>query len=146
MTGKILTFHLNNELFGIDIGLVKEINRKIKYTPIPGGPEYIIGLFNMRGQVVTIFDFVYKLWDKKGHIPDSPTCIILKSQSMGNEHIGFLVDRAEDVLDVSPELCEPLPGNIDHIDQQYIREMVKFEDDLIMIVNPDKILSMEDHN
>lgn len=146
MTGKILTFHLNNELFGIDIGLVKEINRKIKYTPIPGGPEYIIGLFNMRGQVVTIFDFVYKLWNKKGHIPGKPTCIILKNQNIGGEHIGFLVDKAEDVLEVSPELCEPLPGNIDDIDQEYIKEVVKSQEGLIMIINPDNILSTKDHN
>ena len=53
---RILTFYLEGELFGIDIGLVKEINRKIKYTEVPGAPEHIVGLYNMRGQVVTIFD------------------------------------------------------------------------------------------
>ena len=60
------------ELFGIDIGLVKEINRKIKYTEVPGAPEHIVGLYNMRGQVVTIFDVACILHKRKSDIPEGP--------------------------------------------------------------------------
>ena len=54
MQGKILTFYLQGELFGIDIKLVKEINRKINYTKVPGAPDFVVGLFNMRGQVNSV--------------------------------------------------------------------------------------------
>ena len=141
MTGKILTFYLQGELFGIDIKVVKEINRKIMYTEVPGAPDFIVGLFNMRGQVVTVFDLASRIHGREDVIPDNPTCIILKNQNTSSEHMGFIVDRPGDVLDVKDEWCEPMPGNIDHIDGQYIKEVVKLEGQLIMVVDPEKIFN-----
>lgn len=139
MTGKILTFYLEGQLFGIDIKLVKEINRKIRYTKVPGAPDFIVGLFNMRGQVVTVFDLASRIYSGETTIQEGPTCIILKNQDIGSEHMGFVVDRAGDVLDIQHEWCEPLPGNIHDIDGQYITEVVNFQDQLIMIIDPKKI-------
>jgi len=139
MQGKILTFYLQGELFGIDIKLVKEINRKINYTRVPGAPDFLVGLFNMRGQVVTVFDLVRFIYGRCDFIPDNPTCIILKSQDSESEHMGFVVDKPGDVLDVEEDWCEPMPGNIQHIDGRYIKEVVKLEDQLIMVIDADKI-------
>ena len=139
MQGKILTFYLQGELFGIDIKLVKEINRKINYTKVPGAPGFVVGLFNMRGQVVTVFDLVSFIYGKQGIVPDNPTCIILKNHDNGSEYMGFVVDRPGDVLDVEEDWCEPMPGNIHHIDDRYIKEVVKLEDQLIMVIDADKI-------
>jgi len=141
MTRKILTFYLEGQMFGIDIRLVKEINRKIRYTEIPGAPDFIVGLFNMRGQVVTVLDLASRIQGEKGTIAQHPTCIILKNHNDEGEYMGFVVDRTGDVLDIEDDWCEPLPGNIKNIDGKYIKEVVKLEDQLIMIVDPDKIFS-----
>lgn len=139
MQGKILTFYLQGELFGIDIKLVKEINRKINYTKVPGAPDFVVGLFNMRGQIVTVFDLVRFIYGRCGVIPNNPTCIILKNQDSESEHMGFVVDKPGDVLDVEEDWCEPLPGNIHHIDDRYIKHVVKLENQLIMVIDADMI-------
>jgi len=54
MSENILSFNLCDNLLGVDVTLVKEINRNIEYTPIPGAKDSIVGFFNMRGQVVTL--------------------------------------------------------------------------------------------
>lgn len=144
MNGKILTFYLGGELFGIDIDLVKEINRKIRFTKVPGAPDFIVGLFNMRGQVVTVFDLAGRIYGEEGEIAKEPTCIILKNHDLGSEHMGFIVDRPGDVVDVDEDLCEPLPGNTNHIDGRFIKEVVKFEDHLVMMIDTDTIFELED--
>ena len=53
---QIATFHIGKEVFGIDILLMKEIGKKSKMTKVPQSPEFILGLMNLRGQIVTIVD------------------------------------------------------------------------------------------
>lgn len=137
---RILTFYLEGELFGIDIGLVKEINRKIKYTEVPGAPEHIVGLYNMRGQVVTIFDVACILHKRKSDIPEGPTCIVLKNNDAENEYLGFVVDRPGDVLDIPDQWRQPLPENLEHEYGQYIKEVVRLEDELAAVLDIHRIL------
>jgi chemotaxis signal transduction protein len=44
LNGKVLSFYINNTLFGINITLIREINRNVEYTPVPDAPPYIVGL------------------------------------------------------------------------------------------------------
>ena len=53
---QILTFILNNEIYGIDILRIQEIKDVEKCTPIPNAPEWTLGVINLRGSVVPIFD------------------------------------------------------------------------------------------
>ena len=137
---RILTFYLEGELFGVDIGLVKEINRKINYIEVPGAPKHIVGLYNMRGQVVTIFDVACILHDRKSHIPEGPTCIVLKNNDSANEYLGFVVDRPGDVLDVNDQWRQPLPENLENEYRQYIKEVVRLEDELAAVLDIHRIL------
>ena len=134
-----MTFYLCDNQYGIDIRLVKEINRKIKYTPVPGAPPHIVGLFNMRGQVVTLFDLAGILGYDDLCEKDNPTCIILKNREQRPDFVGFLEDKLGDVRDVSPEECEMLPVNGDQVQDKYLKEIIKTESQLIMSIDPDKI-------
>lgn len=60
----VSTFTLGDLYLGIDIILVREINRSLECTPVPGAPEYIRGMLNIRGRVITLFDLKRRLgWD-----------------------------------------------------------------------------------
>lgn len=143
MKGKILSFYLSERLFGIDISLVKEINRRVEYTPVPDTDHHIIGLFNMRGQIVTLLDisrmmgYEGKVWDQK-----SP-CIILKAQADDPNQVGFLIDRCGDVLDVNEEECELPPANVGGISGEFISSVAKLKDGLLIIIDPDKIFNRQ---
>ncbi len=139
MNGKVLSFYINNTLFGINITLIREINRNVEYTPVPDAPPYIVGLFNMRGQVVTLFDISKLLGLKNESHSMRSMCIILKAPANDPNQIGFLIDKPGDVIDLDLEDCEIPPANVVGFEGEYINSVVKLNDRLLMIIDPDKI-------
>ncbi|MCX7841953.1 MAG: chemotaxis protein CheW [Clostridia bacterium] len=140
MTGKVLTFRLEGGLLGIDITLVKEISRSVEFTPVPDAPEYIVGLFNMRGQVVTLLNLMKmigkdgKKWEQKS------ACIFLKNlQGDASDQVGFPIDAPGDVVDIEDEQCEPPPANVGGMEGEFIECVVKLEDELLIIIDPLKV-------
>lgn len=139
MNGKVLTFYLCGKSFGIDITKVEEINRNIRYTPVPSAKNYIVGLFNMRGQVVTLFDIGKRLEYAQQCGYDNPTSIILKANSAGQDLVGFLIDRPGDVIDVDEGECEPLPANASDVEAKFISKVIKRQNELIMLIDTEEI-------
>jgi len=135
----VLSFYLNECLLGIDIVLVREINRNVEYTWVPEAKPYIVGLFNMRGQVVTLFDLALLMGIKKVENLPPTTCIILKAPANDPNQIGFLIDKPGDVIELDREDCEIPPANVVGVQGEYIKQVVKLEDELLMIIDPQKI-------
>ena len=133
MTGKILTFYLGGSLCGIDIVFAKEINRNVKYTAVPGGASHVVGLLNLRGQVVTLFDLTQIL-----HLNQKTKCMILKGLFQG-DYIGFFIDKLAEVIDITPDMCELPPANIKNLQGRFISEIVKFNKEIILILDINKI-------
>lgn len=136
---KVLSFRLSDELFGIEINDVKEINRNVEYTAVPRAQSNIVGLFNMRGQIVTIFNLAGIIGYNEDVANDRVTCIILKSEQGNSNHRGFIIERTGDVIDVAEDMCEPPPANIDSIGKKYIKDVVQLENDLMRIINTDLV-------
>lgn len=141
MTGKILTFYIGDNLCGIDIAFAKEINRKIKYTSITDGTSHIVGLLNLRGQVVSLFDLnqVLDSTGRKNSIRSQ--CIILKDSYQGDQ-VGFFIDKLGEVVDVTPDVCELPPANIRNIEGSFITEVVKLQTDIILVLDIKKIFEV----
>jgi purine-binding chemotaxis protein CheW len=142
MRGKILTFYLCGSLYGLDIRLVKEIGRHAEYTPIPDAPVHIVGLMNMRGQIVTLFNLANLMNLPRMNNSDSSTCIILKNSTDEPDYVGLLIDRSGSVVDIEEEMCEPSPANMDYSFQEYVSEVVKLKNQLLMIINPQFIYQL----
>ncbi len=139
---KVLTFYLYGNLLGIDVTLVKEINRNVCYTAVPGSRKHIAGLLNMRGQVVTLFDLAELLTLKKENPQNSSirTCIILKTPR-DPDQVGILIDRPGDVIDIDSEECEPPPANVGGVENEFISSIVKLEGELLILIDPQKVFS-----
>ncbi len=138
---KVLSFYLADEFFGINITTVKEINRNIKYTVVPGAPSFVAGIFNMRGQVVTLLDLGRIMSYGSRKTDDRTACIILKNISEGqSDQAGFIIDKAGDVLDIPDEVCEPPPANYEIIESDYIKKVARLDQNLLIIINEKKIL------
>ncbi|NLX91642.1 MAG: purine-binding chemotaxis protein CheW [Firmicutes bacterium] len=141
MSLKILTFYLNGYQLGVDITSVKEINRNISYTPVPDAPPHIVGLLNLRGQVVTLFDLagllgLARTGTKQGHY-----CIILKTIPGNSSYAGFLFDEPGSVIDVTDEISEPPPANLNHPENNYIERVVKVNGEVIMVIDSKFVIS-----
>jgi purine-binding chemotaxis protein CheW len=138
----VLTFYLNNQLLGVDIKLVKEINRNVEYTPVPDSPPNIVGLFNMRGQIVTLFNLAGLMNYGRNETTQSKACIILKAPPNDANQLGFLIDKPGDVINVSSDNSESPPANVGNVDVEYIECVVKLKNELLIIVDPKKIFKI----
>jgi purine-binding chemotaxis protein CheW len=136
-TMDLTTFYLGDACFGVDILLVQEINKLIKATRVPLAPIYVIGILNLRGQIITVIDVAVRLGLFAEPDTGRQKNIIVRFQS---ESIGLLVDRIGDVIHATSEMIEKSPGNVGGDQGQFIEGIVKCENHLIRILNLDELL------
>ena len=134
---KVLSFRIAGKLYGIEITEVKEINRNVEYTTVPRAEMHIVGLFNMRGQIVTLFDLASILAQSdKRKRSGRVTCIILKQGSGGPNQCGFIIDEPDDVLDLEPSVVEDPPSQLLTDQSDHIAKVARLPDELLLIINP----------
>ena len=134
---EMVTFFLGKILYGIDIVNVQGINKLLDITPVSQAPEYVKGLLNLRGQIITIIDLGKKLGLSSVETNKGSRGIIVKS---GSELVGLQVDRISDIIYVDQNDIEKPPSNIGAVRSAYFRGVYKGKDDLIGILNIEKIL------
>ncbi len=138
---ELATFYVGDALCGMDILKVQEINKVMQMTKVPQAPEYVLGILNLRGQIVTIIDLGRKLGLGETNISQDPRNIIVNSSG---GHVGLLVKRISDVVEANMERREAAPANMSGIQGEYFDGVYKTADNLIGILNVDKVLSIED--
>ncbi|MCP4298325.1 MAG: purine-binding chemotaxis protein CheW [Proteobacteria bacterium] len=103
------SFYLEDTLCGIDIAHVQEINEDFAITRVPLSPDYVMGIMNLRGQIVTVLNLAMKIGLSPSAI--SPTSRVIIVISKG-ENIGLLVDKVTDVATILPSDISKSPANI----------------------------------
>ncbi len=139
-TVELATFYVGEALCGMDILKVQEINKLLDMTKVPQAPGYVMGILNLRGQIVTIIDLGKKLGLSAIDLNETSRNIIVNSE---NEYIGLLVSRIGDVVDASWEKVEKPPANIGGVQGTYFKGVFKTKNRLIGILDVDRVLSEE---
>lgn len=138
---ELATFYIGDALCGMDILKVQEINKLMQMTKVPQAPDYVLGILNLRGQIVTILDLGRKLGLGETDISQDPRNIIVNS---AGGHVGLLVRRISDVVTADMEKRERAPANMSGIQGEFFTGVYKTNDNLIGILDVDKVLSIED--
>jgi len=135
-----LTFRLDDEIFGISINKVREVLEFIKLTKVPQTPDYMIGVINLRGNVVPVIDLKSKFGISMTEKTIN-TCIIIMEIDFKTETaiVGILVDSVQEVLELKDDDIEPAPKLGTRVNTEFIKGMGKHNDDFIIILNIDKI-------
>jgi len=131
------TFYVGGALCGINILNIQEINKNFEITQIPQAADYIEGILNLRGRIVTIIDLGKKLGLEPANKDKDNRNIIVNSEE---EHIGLLIDSISDVVVAKKDDIEPAPSNIGSIKGKYFQGVVKTEKQLIGILDIDEVL------
>lgn len=139
-TVELASFFVGEALCGMDILKVQEINKLIEMTRVPQAPEYVLGILNLRGEIVTIIDLGKKLGLKSTELNHKTRNIIVSSNG---EHIGLMVEQISDVVQAEWEKVEPPPANIGNVQGKYFTGVFKTEDRLIGILDVEKVLKEE---
>lgn len=137
---ELATFFVGDALCGMDILKVQEINKLIEMTRVPQAPEYVLGILNLRGEIVTIIDLGKKLGLKSTELSNKTRNIIVNSNE---EHIGLMVEQISDVVQAEWENVDAPPANIGGVQGKYFTGVFKTKDRLIGILDVEKVLEEE---
>lgn len=115
---EVLTFTLANERYGIDARSVREIVHLVDFTPVPGVPDFIIGLVNLRGEILVVVDLRSFLGVTAKGLTDLSRVIVLGGE---RAEFGVLADEAREVVTLRlDEVGEP-PESIAGVGREYLR-------------------------
>lgn len=135
-----LTFQIGNEDFGIDIGDVIEIIGIQKITQVPDMPEYIRGVINLRGKVISVMD-VRLRFGMEIREYDDRTCVIVVT--VGDSTVGLLVDRVNEVAEIPEKQIEPAPRS--QSADAYIKGLGKIDEQVKILLDVNHlVLDQED--
>jgi purine-binding chemotaxis protein CheW len=138
---QLVSFKIGQEEFGVDILKVQEINKLVQITQVPGAPEFVDGVVNLRGRIIPIIDMRTRLHlPKKEHNKDTRIIVI----DLNNMTIGFVVDAVSEVLRISRETIEDPPAISKGINSDYITAVAKLEDRLLILLDLEKLLTVEE--
>ncbi len=135
---ELATFYVGDLLMGIDIQQTQEINRQVEVTFVPHAPEWVRGVINLRGEVVTVLDLRNILGMEPTEITDDSRNIIVH---MNGENIGLLVDKIADVVMTDEEHIEPAPANISGIEGKFFKGVCQLEKELLVLLDIDELVN-----
>jgi len=143
--GKYLTFSLAGEEYGIGILKVKEIIGIMPITIVPQTPKYIKGVVNLRGKVIPVIDLRLKFSITAAEFTER-TCIIVVEISAAGRTIlmGIVVDSVSEVLNIKAADIEATPSFGTRLNTEYILGMAKTGGTIKILLDIDKILSVEE--
>jgi len=138
--GKFLTFFLAGEEYGIEILSVHEIIGMMPITSVPGTPEYICGIINLRGKIIPIVDLRRK-FGMESKAQTSETCIIVVH--VQGVEVGTVVDRVSEVLSIAAGEIEPPPSFGKDVNTDYILGIGKSQSKVKILLNIDRVISSD---
>lgn len=133
ISNQYVIFSIGNEEFGIPILSVQEIISIPEITKIPGAPDYIPGIINIRGNVIPLYLLKTRLRiDDENGLDDSVTIII---QLETGKSVGLIVDTVSDVVSIPPENLREKPDISQTVDTQYISNIGHLGNRMIIVID-----------
>ncbi|MFA5627882.1 MAG: chemotaxis protein CheW [Thiohalomonadaceae bacterium] len=136
-----VTFCLGSETYGIDVMQVREVLRSTEISPVPGAPSYVLGIINLRGNVVSIIDMRSRFGLPPHEVDDASRILILEA---GDHAVGFLVDSVSEVAELRSSEIEPAPDTGSGDAARFIFGLCNRKEGLLILVDASKLLSEEE--
>ena len=133
-----VTFKLENETYGVNVMQVQEVLRYTEIAPVPGAPDYVLGIINLRGNVVTVIDTRLKFGLMPAEITDNSRIIIIEAEK---QVVGILVDSVAEVVYLKASEIDDTPSVGTEESARFIQGVSNRKDDLLILVDLNKLLS-----
>ncbi len=142
--GKYLTFALGDEGYGLEILKVREIIKYMDITQVPRTPNYVRGVINLRGQVISVVDLRSKFEMEQAE-PTDETCIVVVESGDGRDGrkttTGVIVDRVSEVLSIATDQIENAPPLGAGVRSDFILGMGKVGQQVKILLDIDCVLA-----
>jgi purine-binding chemotaxis protein CheW len=139
-----VTFSLGEEVFAVPVDVVREILDHEDAFKIPHGPDYLLGLRDVRGQGVPVIDLRLRLGMSKT-IKTSHTRILVLDIPLGEKALalGLVADKVFEVTPFSLDQIETAPDIGISWNSSYIAGVVRREGDFVVIIDLAQLFSGE---
>ncbi len=138
-----VTFRLADEIYGINVMQVQEVLRMTDVAPVPGAPHFVMGIINLRGNVVTVLD-TRKLLDlATSDITDSSRIMIIES---GKVTVGLLVDSVAEVVNIASSDIDPPPSVGNDEGSRYIQGVYSTDQQILILIDLNKLINEENRD
>ena len=115
---EIATFALGNESYGVETRYVREVLRLADYTPMPGAPAFLVGVLNLRGEILALIDLRPFFGVPARGLTDLARVLVLGD---GRAEFGVLADAAREVITLGMEEIHPAPDSAGGVGREYLR-------------------------
>ena len=136
-----VTFRLDNETYGINVMQVQEVLRYTEIAPVPGAPPYVLGIINLRGNVVTVIDTRLRFGLQQTETTDQTRIVIIETE---NQVVGILVDAVAEVVYLRQSEIETTPNVGNDETAKFIQGVCHKNDELLILVDLEKMMSDEE--
>ncbi len=136
-----VTFRLENEKYGINVMQVQEVLRVSEIAPVPGAPDYVLGIINLRGNVVTVIDTRKRFGLPPKEMEDATRIVIIESDE---QVVGILVDSVAEVVDLRISEMESAPNVGTEESAKFIQGVASHDNELLILVDLNRLLTDEE--
>ncbi len=155
MEKQFMTFYIGDGIYGINILGIREINYIRLFTPVPLTSDHIVGLLNLRGQIVTVWDLGIPLGYPKRTMKEESSLLVMKindelsavARKQGIEthgsQVGLFVDRIGDVISCEEGEIAPVPAHAEPKVAKFLEGVIRQDDSLVGLINLPELLKYE---
>ena len=138
-----VVFRLGGEGYALEVLRVQEVLDMQALTEVPGGPRFLLGVINLRGHVVPVYDLRMAFGLSKDPTQTRAPCVLIVESTLGNDPqiTGLLVDRVSDVLEFSPEEVQPPPQLGLGKASPFVRGLIRHQDGFLLVLDVDRVFS-----
>jgi purine-binding chemotaxis protein CheW len=133
-----VTFTLEDETYGMNVMQVQEVLREVEVAPVPGAPDYVLGIINLRGNVVSVIDARTRFGLQPKESDDMSRIIVIEAQQ---QILGILVDSVAEVVDIDRDEIDTAPNVGNAETSKYIDGVVSRGEKLLILVDLNKLLT-----
>ncbi|MEI6413131.1 MAG: chemotaxis protein CheW [Pseudomonadota bacterium] len=138
---QLVTFRLQGELYGINVMQVQEVLRVTEIAPVPGAPSYVLGIINLRGNVVTVIDTRIRFGLDPVEVHEQSRIVIIESDK---QVVGMLVDSVAEVVELRMSEVDSAPNVGNEETSRYIQGVATRDTSLLIVVDLNKLLTEEE--
>lgn len=136
-----VTFRLDEEKYGINVMAVQEVLKVTEITQVPGAPDFVLGIINLRGNVVTVIDARTRFNLEHRDQDDNSRIVIIEAE---DQEVGILVDSVAEVVYMRGSEIEPAPAVGSDDSSKFIQGVNSSGSELLILVELDKLLSEQE--
>jgi purine-binding chemotaxis protein CheW len=137
---QLVVFQLADENYGVNIHDVREIIRTQAVTKIPAAPEHVLGVIDLRGNVIPVIDLRRRLSLEAREANDENRIVVVEAHG---HQVGVLVDAVQEVLRIGEDRVEATSTIVTTAESYYIEGIAKLEESLLILLDIERALDQD---